>query len=100
MDINIIKKIFMDGVYMLNKNVILNLILGKSEKENKITEEDDFIRDIRETIAEIEVAESIFNNVSDENLIESAILKEEAAKKKFNYLLKLAKDKKKEVIKG
>ena len=79
---------------MLNKNVILKLILGKSERENKIKEEDEFIRDIRGTIAEIEVAESIFNNVSDENLIESAILKQEAAKKKFNYLLKIAKEKK------
>ena len=76
---------------MLNKNVILNLILGKTDENKKCEEE--FTKEIQDTINEMKIAQSIFNSVSDEKLIEAAIFQEEAAKKKFEYLLSLAKKK-------
>ena len=84
-----IKYIFLEG-YMNRKN-ILNLILGKYENEEKIDEE--LLRCIREAIIEIEVAQSMFNDVSDPKLVEAAIYREDAAKRKFEYLISLAKEK-------
>ena len=40
----------------------------------------------------MEAAESMFNSVNDPKLIEAAIYREEAAKKKFDYLLSIAKE--------
>ena len=40
----------------------------------------------------MQAAEAMFNNVDDPNLIEAAIYREEAAKKKFDYLLSIAKE--------
>ena len=40
----------------------------------------------------MEAAESMFNSVDDPKLIEAAIYREEAAKKKFDYLLSVAKE--------
>ncbi len=40
----------------------------------------------------MEVAESMFNSVDDPQLIEAAIYREEAAKRKFDYLLSVAKE--------
>ena len=42
---------------------------------------------------EIEAAQSMFDYVSDPKLIEAAIYREDAAKKKFEYLISLAKEK-------
>ena len=47
----------------------------------------------RETIEEMQIAQCMFNYVSDPKLIEAAIYREDAAKKKFEYLLSLAKEK-------
>ena len=41
---------------------------------------------------EMEAAEAMFNNVNDSKLIEAAIYRQEAAKKRFDYLLSIAKD--------
>ena len=52
---------------------------------------DKVLKEIQESIKEMQVAESMFNSVDDPNLIEAAIYREEAAKKKFDYLLSIAK---------
>lgn len=41
----------------------------------------------------MQIAQCMFNYVSDPKLIEAAIYREDAAKKKFEYLLSLAKEK-------
>ena len=40
----------------------------------------------------MEAAECLFNMTSDPGLIEAAIYKEEAAKRKFDYLIRIAKE--------
>ena len=47
---------------------------------------------------EIESAECMFNSVSDPKLIEAAIYRSEAAKKRYDYLISLAKKKYKEQV--
>ncbi|MBS6600000.1 MAG: DUF2508 family protein [Clostridium sp.] len=63
----------------------------KSEKYEK--GELDIIKAIENTKLEIETARNLFNIVYDENLIEMAIYLEEAAKKRLEYLIALAKEK-------
>ena len=41
----------------------------------------------------MQIAQCMFNYVTDTKLIEAAIYTEDAAKKKFEYLLSLAKEK-------
>ena len=77
----------------MNKKTILELILGKYENEDKNEIDEELIRCIREAVLEIEAAQSMFNYVSDPKLIEAAIYREDAAKKKFEYLISLAKEK-------
>ena len=66
------------------------MILVKYNNDDKIS--DKVLREIRESIKEMEVAESMFNSVDDPQLIEAAIYREEAAKRKFDYLLSVAKE--------
>lgn len=75
----------------MNKGKILNFILKKYENES--TFDDELLRCIREAIEEMEIAQCMFNYVSDPKLVEAAIYREEAAKKKFEYLLSIAKEK-------
>ena len=74
----------------MNIKNILSLILVKYNNDNRIS--DKVLEEIQESIKEIEAAESMFNNVDDPKLIEAAIYREEAAKKKFDYLLSVAKE--------
>lgn len=76
----------------MNIKNILSLILVKYNNDNEVI--DKVIKEIQEAIIEIEVAESMFNSVDDPKLIEAAIYREEAAKKKFDYLLSVAKEQK------
>lgn len=64
----------------------------RNSKENDSKEEDDIIRAIEHTKIEMEVARNIFNSCDDDNLIEMAIYSEEVAKRRFEYLLCLAKE--------
>ncbi|MCQ2969153.1 MAG: YaaL family protein [Clostridium sp.] len=75
----------------MNKGKILNFILARYEYEDTL--DDNLLECIRQTIEEIEVAECMFNYASDPKLIEAAIYREDAAKKRFEYLLSLAKEK-------
>lgn len=74
----------------MNIKNILSMILVKYNNDDKIS--DKVLREIRESIKEMEVAESMFNSVDDPQLIEAAIYREEAAKRKFDYLLSVAKE--------
>ena len=71
------------------KNV-LSLILVKYYNNDKVS--DKVLREIQASIREMEAAESMFNSVDDSKLIEAAIYREEAAKRKFDYLLSVAKE--------
>lgn len=62
-----------------------------SKKDDK--EEFDIIKAIESAKAEIETARNLFNATDDENLMEMAIYLEKAAKKRFQYLISLAKEK-------
>ena len=68
----------------------LSLILVKYNNDDRIS--DKVLEEIQESIREMEAAESMFNSVDDPKLIEAAIYREEAAKKKFDYLLSVAKE--------
>lgn len=67
-------------------NYFRSIICNKDESSK-------IIRAIEETNKEIEVAKSIFDNVDDSLLIEAAIYKEEAAKKRYSYLINEARKK-------
>ncbi|WP_346917270.1 DUF2508 family protein [Clostridium sp.] len=72
----------------MNRNKIIEIILAK----NIYTPEQcEIIRGIQDSITEIEVARSCFNNVSDKNLIDISIHKEDEAKAKYVYFLTQAK---------
>ena len=75
----------------MNKGKILNFILARYEYEDTL--DDELLESIRETIEEMQIAQCMFNYVNDPKLIEAAIYREDAAKKKFEYLLSLAKEK-------
>ncbi|CUO78753.1 DUF2508 family protein [Clostridium sp. NSJ-49] len=80
---------------MIKKN-ILDFLLIKYEKEERISQQ--ILTELRETINEMEAAESLFNNTNDPRLIEAAIYKETAAKKRFDYLFSIAKEEYGEII--
>ncbi len=73
----------------MNKKNVLDFLLIRYEKEERISKE--ILTELRETISEMEAAESLFNITDDPKLIEAAIYKEEAARKRFDYLFKTAK---------
>lgn len=74
----------------MNIKNILSMILVKYNSNDKISNK--VLMEIRESIREMEVAEAMFNSVDDPQLIEAAIYREEAAKRKFDYLLSVAKE--------
>ena len=74
----------------MNIKNVLSLILVKYNNDNIIS--DKGLGEIQESIREMEAAESMFNSVDDPKLIEAAIYREEAAKRKFDYLLSIAKE--------
>lgn len=73
----------------MNKKNILDFLFIRYDKEERISKE--ILSELKETINEMESAESLFNITNDPQLIEAAIYKEEAAKKRFDYLFKIAK---------
>ena len=74
----------------MNIKNVLSLILVKYNNDDRISEK--VLEEIQESIREMEAAESMFNSVNDPKLIEAAIYREEAAKKKFDYLLSISKE--------
>lgn len=78
----------------MNIKNVLNFMLVKYETDDKV--DDQILKQIEEVILEIKAAECMFNTVNDPKLIEAAIYRGEAAKRKYDYLLSLAKKKYKE----
>ena len=74
----------------MNIKNVLSLILVKYSNDNTISNK--VLEEIQDSIIEMEAAESMFNSVNDPKLIEAAIYREEAAKRKFDYLLSVAKE--------
>jgi hypothetical protein len=70
-------------------NHVLNNLQGSREKD----ENEEFIRIISMARQEMHDAQCFFDNVTEPELVDHAIYKMEAAKSKYVYLLKLAKDK-------
>lgn len=75
----------------MNINNILKVMLVKYATNDKV--DDEIVKQIEDVILEIESAECMFNAVNDPKLIEAAIYRGEAAKKKYDYLISLAKKK-------
>lgn len=78
----------------MNKGLIADLVMRrvnkrKAEEENQ--EVKDIIRYIEEARVEMQAAREMFEFVNEPKLIEAAIYKEEAAIKRYEYLLALAK---------
>lgn len=69
---------------------ILNFILVHYKDDDTI--DNKILNEMHEAIIELEVAEAMFNSVNDPKLIEAAIYREEAAKKKVDYILSVAKE--------
>lgn len=74
----------------MNKLNILEYILKYLRKD---IYEDELINEIEYALIEIETARNMFDNVDDSNLIDVAIYSEDAAVKRFEHLLKKAKEK-------
>lgn len=72
----------------MNKNFILKFLMGKIDYSK---EDQDIIDDIEDAKLEMKVASCMFEDVSDPRLIELAIYSQEVAKKRYEYLLNLAK---------
>lgn len=71
-------------------NKVIRLIVNN----NKYSEEEkEIIKGIQEAMLELEVARNSFDNVSDKNLIDKCIYKEDEAKSKYTYFLEQAKNK-------
>lgn len=77
----------------MNNNIVLKFLMQEVQNnKKKYTEEDLLLFEaINESIMEMEVAQSLFNWVSDPKLIDLAIHTEDVAKSRYNYLIALAK---------
>lgn len=77
----------------MNNNIVLKFLMQEVENnKRKYTEEDLLLFEaINESIIEMQVAQSLFNWVSDPKLIDLAIHTEDVAKSRYNYLIALAK---------
>ena len=72
----------------MNRKKILGYLLNNTDSSQfyeKLLEEKE------EAKKEINAARSVFDNVSDETLIEVAIYSENVARKRYDYLLSIAK---------
>ena len=79
----------------MNINLILDFMLKKVEK-NEVVYSEEFVtllKDIKETIRDMDNARNMFNFVSDPKLIGVAIHSEDVAKARYDYLINIAKSK-------
>ena len=79
----------------MNKSTILDLLFKNIERNNNEYSDEDIaiLKDVQESIKEMEVARALFNSVSDPKLIELAIHEEDVARTRFDYLISIAKSK-------
>ncbi|WP_291651532.1 DUF2508 family protein [Clostridium sp.] len=77
----------------MDKRTILDLLMQNIEGNRIDYSEDDLdlLSAIKDAVTEMEVARSLFNSVSDPQLIELAIHAEDVAKTRYDYLITMAK---------
>ena len=90
MDRNIIGEV-LGGIVMNSKGIHQHNNYEYLLDKNSEFECRRLLRDIKSAILEIEKARNMFNNVDDADLIEIAIYAEDMAKKRYAYLLAIAK---------
>lgn len=69
-----------------------NFVEYLREKTNSSNMYEKLIEDMEVAKMEINVARSMFNNVNDDRLIEVAIYSENVARKRYDYLLSIARE--------
>ena len=74
----------------MDKKKIFEYILDKADS---LDVNQQLIEDMEIAKMEIDVARSMFNNVNDSALIEVAIYSEDVARKRYDYLLSIAREK-------
>ncbi|MDO5518273.1 MAG: DUF2508 family protein [Clostridium sp.] len=74
----------------MNRQNILGYLLDETDDSEKYRK---LLDDMETAKAEIDVARSMFNNVDDDDLIEVAIYSENVARKRYDYLLSIARAK-------
>lgn len=74
----------------MDKKKIFEYILDKADD---LDVNQQLIEDMEIAKMEIDVARSMFNNVNDSALIEVAIYSEDVARKRYDYLLSIAREK-------
>lgn len=74
----------------MNRENILEYLLDKTDDSKRYRK---LLDDMEIAKAEIDVARSMFNNVEDDDLIEVAIYSENVARKRYDYLLSIARAK-------
>ncbi|OOM76795.1 YaaL family protein [Clostridium sp. BL-8] len=72
----------------MKKNIV-EYLMNKADDSDMYTK---LIEDMEIAKMEIDVARSMFNNVNDDKLIEVAIYSENVARKRYDYLLSLARE--------
>lgn len=74
----------------MNKDNIMQYIIHNTDKKIRYKK---LLRDMESAKSDIDVARSMFNNVCDDYLIEVAIYTENVARKRYEYLLSVARKK-------
>ncbi|NFN95526.1 DUF2508 family protein [Clostridium botulinum] len=74
----------------MNKKSVIEYLINRTKD---IDVDMELIEQLEDTKSEIYAARSMFDNVNDSKLIEVAIYAEEMAKKRYDYLLLIAKSK-------
>lgn len=74
----------------MNKKNIVEYLMNKTDNSETYAR---LIEDMEIAKMEINVARSMFNNVNDDKLIEVAIYSENVARKRYDYLLSIAREK-------
>ena len=73
----------------MNKKNIVEHLMDKTDGTNVYAK---LMEDMEIAKMEINVARSMFNNVNDDKLIEVAIYSENVARKRYDYLLAIARE--------
>jgi hypothetical protein len=73
----------------MNKKNIVEHLMNKADNPNVYAK---LMEDMEIAKMEISVARSMFNNVNDDKLIEVAIYSENVARKRYDYLLSIARE--------
>lgn len=74
----------------MNKKNIVEYLMNKTNDSTMYAK---LLHDMEIAKMEIKVARSMFNNVNDDKLIEVAIYSENVARKRYDYLLSIAREK-------